>query len=98
LDQAINISERKKNTLLMLDIVSRKLGNSRAICKKYYVLPGLIQLYEENNLSQYLTELNDKESSHNKWGLTSTEKVLMKILKKPSSKIVESSWQLKNKK
>ncbi|PWT76663.1 MAG: DNA topoisomerase I [Bacteroidetes bacterium] len=83
LDEAISDAERKKNTVMVLDIVSKKLGNSRAICKKYYVLPGLIQLYEENNLSQYISELNDKESSRDKSGLTATEQVLMKILKQP---------------
>ena len=46
-------SQRKKNILAVLDSVSQKLGNSRAICKKYYVHPGLIRLYEEDNFAKY---------------------------------------------
>lgn len=40
----------KKNVVTVLDIVSKKLGNTRTVCKKYYVHPGLIRLYEEGNL------------------------------------------------
>ncbi len=74
-------SERKKNILAMLDIVSSKLGNSRAICKKYYVHPGLIRLYEENNFSRYFNALNGTTDETENTELTSTERVLLKILK-----------------
>lgn len=74
-------SERKKNILAMLDIVSSKLGNSRAICKKYYVHPGLIRLYEENNFSRYFNALNGTTDESENTELTSTERVLLKILK-----------------
>ncbi len=40
----ISEAERKKNIVAMLDFVSSKLGNSRAICKKYYVHPGLLPI------------------------------------------------------
>jgi DNA topoisomerase-1 len=40
----------KKNIVAVLDIVSSKLGNTRTVCKKYYVHPGLIRLYEEGKL------------------------------------------------
>jgi DNA topoisomerase-1 len=66
---------------MALDQVSSKLGNTRTVCKKYYVHPGLIRLYEENNLSKYLKELDSLEKTDNKSGLTQEEKVLMKILK-----------------
>jgi DNA topoisomerase-1 len=74
-------SECKKNVIKALDEVSKKLGNSRTICKKYYVHPGIIKLYEENNLTKYLKELNEIEEDDNHADLTSQEKVLMKILK-----------------
>jgi DNA topoisomerase-1 len=74
-------SERKKNVVAMLDLVSAKLGNSRAICKKYYVHPGLVRLYEENNFSRYLRLAGETERDMENGGLTSSEKVLLKILK-----------------
>jgi len=81
LGEAVTITESKKNIVSALDEVSRKLGNTRTVCKKYYVHPALIQLYEENNLSAYLKELDRLEAPDNKGGLTAEERVLMKILK-----------------
>ena len=73
-------SDCKKNIIAALDEVSKKLGNSRTVCKKYYVHPGIIQLYEEKNLDKYLSELDKIEQPDELSGLTSEEKVLMKIL------------------
>ena len=81
LGEAVNATENKKNILSALDTVSKKLGNTRTVCRKYYVHPSLIKLYEENNLTGYLKELDKLEAPDNKSGLTAEEKVLMKILK-----------------
>ncbi len=69
----------KKNLVAVLDTVSQKLGNSRAVCKKYYVHPGLIRLYEENKLVKYLA-VSDP-SPVDKEDLSTEEEVLMKILR-----------------
>ncbi len=79
--EAESESASKKNVVAALDEVSKKLGNSRTVCKKYYVHPGIIKLYEEKNLSKYLKELDKIEQPDNLTGLTTEEKVLMKILK-----------------
>lgn len=71
----------KKNVLAALDEVSHQLGNTRTVCKKYYVHPGIIRLYEENSLSNYLKELDDIEAPDERTGYASDEKILMKILK-----------------
>jgi DNA topoisomerase-1 len=80
--EASGVTECKKNLVAVLDCVSKKLGNSRAVCKKYYVHPGLIRLYEENKLVKYLAELDAADKTAvEKTGLTPEEEVLMKILK-----------------
>lgn len=79
--EAVSESERKRNIVAALDTVSEKLGNTRTVCKKYYVHPGLIKLYEDSKLLQYLKELDKIEEPDDKTGLTGEEQVLMKILK-----------------
>ena len=74
-------SDCKKNIVAALDEVSKKLGNTRTVCKKYYVHPGIIKLYEESNLDKYLSELDKIENPDLLTGLTTEERVLMKILK-----------------
>lgn len=79
LDEPINASAIKKNIITVLDAVSNKLGNSRSICKKYYIHPGLIKLYEENKLKQlFLVSSVKRETA----GLSAEEKILMRTLKK----------------
>ncbi|MDE3250434.1 MAG: DNA topoisomerase IB [Bacteroidota bacterium] len=80
LGEAITVTEKKKNVVAALTAVSEKLGNTRTVCKKYYVHPRLIELYEEGNLRQYQRELDKAEDNEGNNGLTAEEKVLMKIL------------------
>jgi DNA topoisomerase-1 len=78
--EASSVTERKRNIVAALDGVSKKLGNTRSVCKKYYVHPGIIRLYEENELQQYLRQLDEIEVDDNEAGLTTDEKVLMRLL------------------
>jgi DNA topoisomerase-1 len=78
--EACSDADYKKNIIAALDEVSKKLGNTRTVCKKYYVHPGIIRLYEEKNLNKYLKELDTIEEPDQLTGLTSEERVMMKIL------------------
>ncbi len=82
LGKAKTQSEVKRNIVSALDEVSAKLGNTRTVCKKYYVHPEIIRLYEEDNLQKYLNALDVIEKNDDHSDLTLEEKVLMKILKK----------------
>lgn len=73
-------TEIKKNIVTVLDSVAGHLGNTRTVCKKYYVHPLLIQLYESNKLHCYLSRL-DKIKGVSQ-GLAAEEKVLISILGK----------------
>lgn len=81
LEKADTASNRKSNIVQALDEVSVKLGNTRTVCKKYYVHPGIIDLYDKDEISKYLKELDGIEEPDEKTGLTKDEKVLMKMLK-----------------
>ena len=82
LGKAQTQAAKKKNIVSALDEVSSKLGNTRTICKKYYVHPEIIRLYEEDNLQRYLKELESIERPDDHSDLTHEEKVLMKILRR----------------
>src|SRR5215218_6208276 len=79
--EAESETDCKRKIVAALDEVSKQLGNTRTVCKKYYVHPGIIRLYEEKNLNKYLDELDKIEQPDDLSGLTSEERVLMKILK-----------------
>ena len=67
-----------KTSSAMLDWVSEKLGNSRNICKKYYVHPSLLAFCEGAPLPQ----LKNPDSKFNK-----CEQILMCVLKNHRSPI-----------
>jgi DNA topoisomerase I len=79
-------TQAKKNIVRMLDIVSKQLGNTRTVCKKYYVHPAIIEAYETGCLIPYLNEL-DKIEEEGKFGLTCEEKLLVKFLKEQLVKV-----------
>lgn len=67
-ETAASQTEGKRKIVEVLDQVARKLGNTRAVCKKYYVHPALPDLYESGGLGKYAGQNVD-------------EKLLLKILK-----------------
>ncbi|HEV8083226.1 MAG TPA: DNA topoisomerase IB [Chitinophagaceae bacterium] len=73
-------AETKRRIVEALDIVSEQLGNTRTVCKKYYVHPIILSLYESKKLEKYIKGLDNVEKNDNKSDLTPEEKVVMKIL------------------
>ncbi|MES2775484.1 MAG: DNA topoisomerase IB [Bacteroidota bacterium] len=73
-------TEAKKKVVEALDRVSKQLGNTRTVCKKYYVHPSILTLYENKSLEKYIQQLDAIEADDNKAGLTAEEKIVMKIL------------------
>jgi DNA topoisomerase-1 len=74
------ISEMNRKIPAALDLVARQLGNTRAVCKKYYVHPLILEYYRDKKLDKYLSELNRVESGSVDNGYIPEEKVLLKIL------------------
>ena len=74
-------TQTKRNIVAALDMVSHALGNTRTVCKKYYVHPLMIGLYETKTLDKYLKDLDQIEEDDDKSRLTKEEKILMNILK-----------------
>ncbi len=73
-------AEYKKKVKEALEIVASHLGNTSTVCRKYYVHPLVINLYENNTIKKYLDELEKIEENDGKAGLTHEEKLVLKIL------------------
>lgn len=73
-------TETKKKIVEALDIVSEHLGNTRTVCKNYYVHPLILSLYESKKLEKYAEELDKIEKDDGVSGLSPEEKIVMKIL------------------
>jgi len=74
-------AQMKKNIVAALDMVAEALGNTRTVCKKYYVHPLIFSLYESKSIEKYFKHLDEIEEDDNKTDLAKEEKVLMEILK-----------------
>ncbi|MEO5642125.1 MAG: DNA topoisomerase IB [Bacteroidia bacterium] len=83
----------KRNILAALDAVAAHLGNTRTVCKKYYVHPVVITLYENSALGKYLEKSKAIEKSSKKNGLTLEERIMMRILEKETSFTARSPKQ-----
>lgn len=66
----------KKNIVSAIDKVAENLGNTRSICKKYYIHPLIFTTYENGQLENYVNRI--KKGS--KW-MECEERILMEILK-----------------
>lgn len=75
-------TEAKKKINEAVGMVSKHLGNTLAVCKKYYIHPEIINLYENGELKKYTRELDQIEEDDGKTGLTSAEQLVMKILER----------------
>lgn len=71
--------EMNKKINMMYDMVAIELGNTRNVCRTYYVNPLIVILFEKKKLFHYLKRIeeNDPVSSY----LKREEKVLLEILR-----------------
>src|SRR5258706_8995864 len=69
-------TEAKKKIVQVLDIVAKRLGNTRAVCKKYYVHPSILDMYVSKQLENFFqSKENNKEEK-----FSEAENILIKIL------------------
>ncbi|UYQ92695.1 DNA topoisomerase IB [Chitinophaga horti] len=74
------LAECKKNIVGIIDGVACKLGNTRAVCKKYYIHPRLFEMYEAGTITPYITSLTSKRKAA-QGALGAEEKCLLTLLK-----------------
>ena len=71
--------ENKKTILTSFDAAASGLGNTRAVCRSYYVHPKIVESYEDGSIVPYLEKVkNEKVKDYTK--LSETEKVMLKLI------------------
>jgi len=83
-----NVTECRKKIVSVLDEVAINLGNTRTVCKKYYVHPTIIKSYEDGTLFHYIKELDD-DKDVKAAELNMAEKAMLEIL--AHEKLAEAS-------
>jgi DNA topoisomerase-1 len=76
----------KKKVVEVLDKVATELGNTRTVCRKYYVHPLLIDLYMQGKLDRFWTNPEAHAADGNSM-LEPDEQGLMNLLKSSSATI-----------
>jgi DNA topoisomerase-1 len=69
-------TEIKKSIVQALDIVAKRLGNTRTVCKKYYIHPAILDMYSDKRLEKFF-QTKDSDSNDK---FSEAECILMKIL------------------
>jgi DNA topoisomerase-1 len=82
------ITECRKKIVNVLDEVALNLGNTRTVCKKYYVHPTVIKSYEDGTIFKYIQQL-DEDKDVNSAELNMAEKALLDLLE--NEKLAEAS-------
>jgi DNA topoisomerase-1 len=83
-----NVTECRKKIVSVLDEVALNLGNTRTVCKKYYVHPTVIKSYEDGTIFHYIKALDD-DRDVKAAELNVAEKALLEILE--HEKLAEAS-------
>lgn len=81
-DSVETMPDIKRNIIAAMDKVAKHLGNTRTVCKKYYVHPIITDLYENNRLDLYLEKILNSDVTEKEGALNDIEKLLLVILEK----------------
>ena len=71
--------DNKKNILTGFDAAAEGLGNTRSVCRSYYVHPKVIETYETGEIVPYFKEIKD-DLKPEYVELTQTEKAIHKLI------------------
>lgn len=69
MEQPENQTESKRKIVEVLDEVASKLGNTRTVCKKYYVHPTVIAAFERGTIWNYDPQNKDSELNPQEYAL-----------------------------
>ena len=71
--------QNKKIIITAYDAVAKGLGNTRAVCRSYYVHPQVVELYENGGIVPFFEKIKN-ETETNYTALSEIEKVMLKMI------------------
>jgi DNA topoisomerase-1 len=79
-DPASSRTQGEKNVVLAIEAVAKLLGNTRTVCRKSYVHPGLVDCYLDGSMERVL-DRRSKAARKNMAGLRADEVAVLTMLK-----------------
>jgi DNA topoisomerase-1 len=76
-------AQLKKNILQAIEIVAKRLGNTKAVCRKCYIHPAVIDAYRDGSFLQIL-KARVKKSRHSGHDLAPEEAAVLALLNRKS--------------
>src|SRR6185437_2369606 len=73
-------AQAKRNVVQAIESVAKRLGNTKAVCRKCYIHPAVINLYMDGSLLQTLTRRVKKELTRSLHGLPAEEAAVLTLL------------------
>ncbi|WP_121668045.1 DNA topoisomerase IB [Mesonia aquimarina] len=71
----------QKNLIYAYDETAEALGNTRAVCKNYYVHPLIAEKYEDESLKENFKNLDQQKKKSSTKNFSQTEEVLLDLIK-----------------
>ncbi len=79
LKKPVTKKELQKNILSGFDAAANGLGNTRNVCRKYYVHPMLINSYEDGSLEECFNKVKNKSLKNSQY-FTASEKAILELI------------------
>lgn len=73
-------AQAKRNVIQAIESVAKRLGNTKAVCRKCYIHPAIIDVYMDGGLLQTLNRKVKKELTRSLHGLPAEEAAVLALL------------------
>lgn len=82
IERATSESGRKKNVVRAIETVAARLGNTKAVCRKCYVHPAILEAYQDGTTIELVRRARATTASHRSAQLSAEERAVVVLLKR----------------
>ncbi|MBW2961075.1 DNA topoisomerase IB [Mesonia aestuariivivens] len=72
--------QQDKNLIAALDEAAEGLGNTRSVCKNYYVHPVVTEYYQDGKIQEYFDKVDEEATKNSTSLFSNTEKVVLELM------------------